>query len=230
MKALSNSGLAALYIASGTVPASRLEPLARAALRRAKDMTLRAMSHLPSSEFEIVRAKLEQRVTVNSVISGVYIRCVRDIEELRQLLCDGTLSDSFSCFGSVGIVVVDSIAGTVSGGVLADGEVHGSAALVVGAVGALLKLFAIREGAAVLVTNQVRAVFPTTHQGAQRRQGLVPALGLQWAVAPHVRVNLRRVNNLSTAARRQLTIMSGPAHRPASGTYLICDEGIRNDE
>lgn len=230
LRGFATEKVAALYIVSEGVPASRLGPLATGALHRAKAMVLAAASRQPSIDVELLKARLDEFVTERTVVAGVGIRPVDGVGALLRLLSDGTLSSAFSSLGNVGVVVVDSIADVVAGGSSGEEMNRWEISTTVASVGSLLKSFAVKEGAAVVVTNQVRTSLSVSGEGMIRRHTPVPALGMQWAVAPHVRVNLRRPQNTANASRRQFTIICGPAHQPAYCSYLICNEGICNDE
>ncbi|ORC90099.1 DNA repair protein [Trypanosoma theileri] len=261
----STSGVAALYIVSEDFPASRLNSLAAGALEREKERAIRTVSHLPSSTVAHFKLYLDETINVRSVMAGMHIRRIAGLKDLLQMLRDGTLSNAFHMLGNRGLVVVDSIAGaavtTTGEGV--DMSVVSSSAAEVLAVGSLLKAFAVQYGAAVVVTNQVRAqlssssstnntttistttttttttaAFSTAYSSSA---AVVPALGLSWSLAPHVRVQLRRSATSAAApvgthassavmtAERRLTVLSGPANPPVYGVYTITTDGIRCD-
>ncbi|KEG14909.1 DNA repair protein [Trypanosoma grayi] len=234
---VSTTGVAALYIASEDFPASRLASLAAGAVKREKQKALRAVSHLPSSTLAQLKASLDAAVTVKSVMAGLHIRCIKSLKILLRLLSDGTLTGAFHALGGRGIVVVDSIAGAAAAaGAGASGPINGSGendrwemASDLVAVGSLLKAFAVQEVAAVLVTNQVRSLLSVGRLQRHATDIVVPALGIQWSLAPHVRVHLRRLHAASGTVRRQLTVLYGPAHPPTCGVYVIESDGIRDD-
>ncbi|RNF09768.1 DNA repair protein [Trypanosoma conorhini] len=218
-------GATALYIVSEDFPAARLAALAAGAVKRAKQKALRLSSHLPPATVDSLKASLEDSVTVRAVLTGLHIRRVGTLGELVRLLRDGTLSRAFHALGGRGMVAVDSIAGAAAAGGGGD-----ELAVEVMLAGTLLKTFALRENAAVLVTNQVRAVLSA---GAQRRHGgreaVVPALGIQWSLAPHVRIHLQRLQGAGGTTHRQLIVLSGPSNPPVCGGYTIDTDGIRGD-
>ncbi|ESL07492.1 DNA repair protein [Trypanosoma rangeli SC58] len=219
-------GVTALYIFSEDFPANRLAALAEGAVKRAKQKVLRLSSHLPPAAVDRLKAALEGAVTARSVMTGLHIRRVRTLKELICLLRDGILSSAFHAAGGRGMVAVDSIAGAVAAGDDGGDEVAADVMLA----GTLLKTFAVQENAAVLVTNQVRAVLSG---GPRQRRGgsdmVVPALGMQWSLAPHVRIHLRRLQGAGDMTHRQLIVLSGPSNPPVCGGYSIDTDGICGD-
>ncbi|KAH9599009.1 DNA recombination and repair protein Rad51-like [Trypanosoma melophagium] len=258
-------GVAALYIVSEDFPAARLSSLAAGALEMEKERATNTVSHLPSSTVARFKLLLDEAITVRSVMAGMHIRRITGLKDLMQMLHDGTLSNAFHTLGGRGVIVVDSIAGaavtptsniTTSNNTTSDGVDIGvvpSSSGEVLAVGSLLKTFAVQHGAAVVVTNQVRAQLSSSTAASltttyTSSAAVVPALGLAWSLAPHVRVQLRRSATTNTtatalgiavdgthtssavmAAERRLTVLSGPAHPPVCGVYTITTDGIRCD-
>ncbi|EKF33109.1 DNA repair protein, putative [Trypanosoma cruzi marinkellei] len=228
---LTTGGVAALYIVSEDFPAARLAALAAGTVEREKRRVLRLSAHLPPSTVDRLKVYLEREVTVNSVIRGLHVRRVGTLKELVFLLHSGTLSRAFHALGGRGMVAVDSIAGAAGAGDGANGDDGGGEMRTdVMLVGKLLKTFAVHEKAAVVVTNQVRAVLSGRQQ--QRHGGkdaVTPALGVQWSLAPHVRIHLRRLQGTGGTTHRKLIVLSGPSNPPLCGGYVIGEDGICGD-
>ncbi|EAN84571.1 putative DNA repair protein [Trypanosoma cruzi] len=228
---LTTGGVAALYIVSENFPAARLAALAAGTVEREKRRVLRVSAHLPPSTVDRLKAYLEREVTVNSVIRGLHVRRVGTLKELVFLLHSGTLSRAFHALGGRGMVAVDSIAGAAGAGNGANADDGGGEMRTdVMVVGTLLKTFAVHEKAAVVVTNQVRSMLSG---GQQQRHGVkdavIPALGVQWSLTPHVRIHLRRLQGTGGTTHRKLIVLSGPSNPPLCGAYVIGEDGIRGD-
>ncbi|KAG8345599.1 putative Rad51 [Trypanosoma vivax] len=227
-------GVAAFYIVSESVHAARLMQLTEGVIGRVKERVHRYVSHLPSSTVGRLTAQMDKTLTTRSVLEGLKICEVGSAKVLLQLISSGALSRLFSAQCGRGVVVVDSIAALGYHGSVKDDENDGAKpGSDIAAVGALLKAFAVQEGAAVIVTNQVRSLLMPPDGGAMQWQGAgrsVPALGMGWCVAPHIRVHLQCLARSFGTVRRQLTVVCGPAHQPACGTYTIRKEGIFSDE
>lgn len=242
--AASAARCAIFFIVSEDVPVARLGPLAAAATQRAR-RRFAAQPSLTAGAVEAVRQALDRHCTVTATLSRLQICHISSLSALHGLLRGNLLYAARRLSGSLNrcLIAVDSIAAAALGesthsvDVSCDTEDDAAspdrAVVSVGCIATALKQLAVEEQWCILVSNQIRAVPSASrpHGAALKRSrppststaAIAPALGFQWAVAPHCRVLVRK--SLMSGVR-QLVSHGSPCSPPRQVSYTITSGGI----